>query len=153
MLRKVSFLMSLMFVGSSFIYANPDVAVGDWLTPEKDSIIGVYKCGDKYCGKIKCLKEPNENGAPKKDKENPDEKLKNRDVLGIQIMSGFSFDGDSKYVDGKIYNSRDGKTYCGKMTQEGNTLSLKGNICYTFLGKTNVWTKTDAASSGFTCVK
>lgn len=145
-------LLSLLTLASfSTIFAS-NAAVGDWLTPEKDSIIRVYKCGSKFCGKIQCLKEPNDKatGQPKLDKENEKASLRSRPVLGLKFMRGFVYD-DGEYVDGKIYNSRNGKTYCGKMYIEKGKLNLKGNICYTFLGKTNTWTKSSAASSGFTC--
>jgi hypothetical protein len=44
-----------------------------WLNQEKDGKVRVFLGTDgKYHGQIVWLKEPNENGAPKLDKENPD---------------------------------------------------------------------------------
>lgn len=146
-------LLSLLVIASFSTLFASNAAVGDWLTPEKDSIIRVYKCGSKFCGKIQCLKQPNDkSGKPKTDTENEKASLRSRAILGLKFMKGFKWD-DGEYVDGTIYNSRNGKTYCGKMYLEGGKLNLKGRICYTFLGKTNVWTKTNAASSGMTCAK
>ena len=65
--------------------------IGVWFNTEKDAKVEIYKCGDKYCGKIIWLKFPNnEEGTPKMDKNNPDDKLKKRAVLGLNLLSGFS---------------------------------------------------------------
>ena len=58
-------------------------------------------------------------------------------------MTGFKKNPDNKdeYIDGKIYDPKKGKTYCGKVTFKGNSLDLRGYICsMSFLGRTETWT-------------
>ena len=150
---KKSILFNLVFLlVSAFSYSfaqGADAVLGNWLVEDKDAIVNVFKCGDKYCAKISCLKEPNEDGQPKVDKKNPDDSLKSRPLLGLTFMTGFTYD-DWKYVDGKIYKSANGKTYCGKLVPDGKKVKLKGNICYTFLGASSEWERIDS-TAGFAC--
>jgi len=128
-----------------------DAAVGRYTPPEKDSVVEIFKCGDKYCGKTVCIKDnfytaDDKNGVPgtpKLDHNNEDEKLRKRPSLGLQFISGFDYIGEGVYKNGKIYNPRDGKTYCGKFTVVGtDKLDLKGTLCsMSFIGKTNSWTR------------
>jgi len=119
-----------------------DELMGIWLNHEKDAHVKIYKCGDEYCGKIVWLKEPEEDGAPKKDKHNPDESLKTRPLKGLDILSGFTFDSDQKWDDGTIYNPRDGKTYsCYLKILEDGRLKVRGFVGISLIGKTNYWTR------------
>lgn len=117
-----------------------------WFNQEKTSKIEIYLAKDgKFYGKIVWLDFPLDSttGKPKLDKENPDDKLKTRPVLGMINLLGYSIDADDKnlYTGGTIYDPRNGKTYCGKITFKGETLDLRGYICkLPFLGRTNIWT-------------
>jgi uncharacterized protein (DUF2147 family) len=117
-----------------------------WYNQEKTSKIEVYLAKDgKYYGKIVWLNEPNdkETGKPRTDKENSDEKLQSTPLMGILILRGFSVDPEDKnlYTGGTVYDPKNGKTYCGKLTFKGTTIDLRGFICSaSFLGRTSTWT-------------
>lgn len=117
-----------------------------WYNQEKTSKIQVYFAKDgKYYGKIVWLDKLNDEktGKPKLDKENPDDALKSTPVMGLLILKGFSVSADDKnlYTGGTVYDPKNGKTYCGKLTYKGNTLDLRGFICSaSFLGRTSTWT-------------
>ncbi len=117
-----------------------------WFNQEKTSKIQVYFAKDgKYYGKIVWLDKLNDEktGKPKLDKENPDDALKSTPVMGLLILKGFSVSADDKnlYTGGTVYDPKNGKTYCGKLTYKGNTLDLRGFICSaSFLGRTSTWT-------------
>jgi uncharacterized protein (DUF2147 family) len=126
------------FAGDS----EADELLGIWLNHEKDAHVKIYKCGEEFCGKIVWLKNPEEDGAPKKDKHNPDESLQSRPLKGLDILSGFDFDQDRKWDNGKIYNPRDGKTYsCYLKILEDGRLKVRGFVGISLLGKTNYWTR------------
>ncbi len=122
---------------------NPDAVLGTWLTDKKDSKIEIFKKNGKYYGKIIWLKEPNRNGKPKLDDNNPDEKLKKRKLLGLEILKGFEYDEDNVWEDGEIYNPRDGKLYSCKMelSEDGKVLEVRGYVGISLFGKTSVWTR------------
>jgi uncharacterized protein (DUF2147 family) len=125
-----------------------DDVVTSWLNADKDAHIRIFKAvNGKYAGKIEWLKIPNnEAGNPKKDPENPNTKLRDRDRLGLVIMQNFAFNAKTKkWENGTIYDPKTGKTYDGYMYFEGenlNTLHLRGFIMgMSWLGKTNEWTR------------
>jgi uncharacterized protein (DUF2147 family) len=162
-MKKFLPLLFAFLVAPLLAQDNPDAVVGKYYPPEKDSVIEMFKCGAKYCGRTLCLKNPNyaadakdgTPGTPYLDDKNSEASLRTRPALGLQFISGFDSVGDSEYKNGKIYNPRDGKTYCGKILLEGNKLNLKGHLCISsFLGKTNVWTKVDGAiPAAWACAK
>jgi len=117
-----------------------------WYNAEKTSKIQVYLAKDgKYYGKIVWLKEPTDKdtGKPRTDKENPDEKLQSTPLEGLLILRGFSIDPEDAnlYTGGTVYDPKNGKTYCGKLTFKGKELDLRGFLCSaSFLGRTSTWT-------------
>lgn len=122
---------------------NPNAVVGTWYNGSKESRIEIYKCGEKYCGKIVWLKEPmNEEGKPKLDKNNPDASLKNRPIMGMELMKNFEYDSGNVWEDGEIYDPKSGKTYSCKMTlTEADQLEVRGYVGISLIGRTDVWTR------------
>ncbi|MCW9035208.1 MAG: DUF2147 domain-containing protein [Rhodospirillales bacterium] len=114
---------------------------GIWLTESKKAHVEVYDCGDKLCGKIVWLKEPlDEKGMPKLDKENEDEKLRDKPLMGQNMISDMVADGENAWDDGTIYNAEDGKTYSSEMNMPNDkTLNVSG--CVLFFCKEQVWTR------------
>ncbi|MGB1361077.1 MAG: DUF2147 domain-containing protein [Alphaproteobacteria bacterium] len=136
-MKKLLLSLSILFVFASFSYAD---FTGKWLVESKKSIVDIQKCGDSLCGTIVWLKEPTyEDGTEKVDKENENETLRNRKIKGIKMIYGFRKEGN-EWVEGKIYNPNDGKTYDSNMKlNEDGTLALDG--CVWILCKTQTWTK------------
>jgi len=133
--------ISLFFAVNAFA-ENPDAIVGDWYNEEGTSIIEIYKCGDKYCGKLSWLKNPkNEEGKDKVDSKNTDESLRSRKLMGLQILSGFIHKSENKWDSGKIYDPKNGKTYSCKMTLDGDRLKVRGYIGFSLIGRTTVWSR------------
>jgi len=133
-------LFLLAIFPASSMKSGVDELLGIWWNHEKDAHIEIYKCGNQFCGKIVWLKEPNEDGAPKKDKHNPEEALQSRPLIGLDILSGFEFKEEGSWEDGTIYNPRDGKTYSCylKMLEEGK-LKVRGFVGISLIGKTQYW--------------
>ncbi len=117
--------------------------VGIWLTPGDNSArIEIYRSGEKFYGKIVWMKNPNINGKPKLDTNNPNSNKHNIPRLGLEIMKGFTFNGDDEWKNGDIYDPETGKTYSAYVyLKDRNTLKLRGYIGFSFLGRTETWTK------------
>lgn len=139
----LSALVSLMLLATSSIQ-NPeggDRLVGVWEPSNGKVKVKIDKIGEKYYGKIVWLKAPmDENGAPKVDKNNPDEKLRNTPLKGFRLLKDFTYAGDDEWTEGTIYDPENGNTYsCTiKMTDE-NTLDIRGFIGISALGRTDIW--------------
>jgi uncharacterized protein (DUF2147 family) len=121
------------------VRAQADKIEGLWFNDVKDAKIQIWKNNDgRYYGKIVWLKEPLKNGKPKVDEKNPSAKMQAQPIVGLVILKSFEKDGDT-YTDGTIYDPQNGKTYDCKMTYKGKTLSIRGYIGISLLGRTTVW--------------
>ena len=138
-------LFSFIFIGIAVVAkAQTDPIEKVWYNQEKTAKIQVYKAKDgRFYGKMVWLKEPLENGKPKVDKENPDEKKRNTPLIGLILLRGLEKDGDNEYDNGKIYDPKNGKTYSCKITHKGNTLDLRGFVGISLIGRTSTWTLAD----------
>lgn len=142
-------LIILFFLG---VYAltsfaqNADKIVGVWWNEEKTTKIEVEKKDGKYIGTIVyMIPEKYENGEPPKDKENPDEALQNRSIVGLQILDGFVYNADKKeWNNGSIYDPKSGKTYdCYAWLESDDLLKLKGYVAgIRWMGKSSEWYRT-----------
>ncbi|MEH6402946.1 MAG: DUF2147 domain-containing protein [Sneathiella sp.] len=132
------FASCIMFFGLTQT-GHADVS-GIWLTVDGKSQVEIANCdGDKFCGKIIWLKEPNDkNGSPKKDTNNRDDNKKDRPILGINLLQGLEKSGDNEWDDGSIYNPEDGETYSSEVKMiNADTLEVKG--CVLFICKEQIW--------------
>ena len=138
-MKKVILLFfCAMFV--SFTYAQSDKIVGIWLTAEGDSQVQLSKLSNgRFSGKIVWMK----NDVNAKDNKNPDSRLKDRKIMGLQILNNFSYNAkDNEWIDGTIYDPTNGKTYSCYMWFNNNTneLKIKGYILgMRFLGRQTTW--------------
>ncbi|RFS14814.1 DUF2147 domain-containing protein [Emticicia sp. C21] len=141
-MKKLSlFVVLLLFSTLSFAQ---DITQGTWYNQEKSGKIQFFKQGDKYFGKIVWLKEPNEAGKPRTDKQNPDEKLRTRPLIGLVNLKNFKQTDKDSWEDGEVYDPKNGKTYSCKMTLTSpTTLDVRGFIGLSIIGRTEHFTKAD----------
>lgn len=135
-------LSFLLFPAQMLWAGGNDAVIGKWYTTDKGAIVEIYSCGDKLCGKIIWLADPNkEDGTPKTDINNPDDSKHSDPIIGLVMLSGFEQDGSNKWEDGSIYDPESGKTYDCKMTLDGETLEVRGYIGFSMFGRTETWTR------------
>jgi uncharacterized protein (DUF2147 family) len=138
-MKKLFALLILVFAYTHVGHAqsvSKDVILGEWLPESKDGKILIYKQGEKFFGKVSSGKD----GA-KKDIHNPDDKLKEQNIIGSVILKGFDFTGKS-WENGTIYDPRNGKTYsCTMKMKNANELEIRGFVGISLLGRTTVWTR------------
>lgn len=149
--RICMYLLLYFVTPCSVTYAGGgDAILGIWNNQEKDAQIEIYKCGEKFCGRIVWLKEPNYPegsdeglpGTPRVDHNNPEPELRKTPVIGLQILNNLAFAGGNSWQDGKIYDPRNGKTYrAGINLISDNKLNLRGFIGISLIGRTAVWTR------------
>ena len=142
-MKKLITTLVLAFVGLlAFSQTNADI-VGEWYNAEKDAVITLFEENETVSGKITWMEFPNDdNGNPKTDPLNPDEKLTSRARMGMVMMTGFTFIKDKIWDDGELYDPKKGKTYSGMMTlKDDNTIDLRGYIGFSFLGRSSTWTR------------
>jgi uncharacterized protein (DUF2147 family) len=139
----LSITMLLFFV-LSVSAQKADAIIGKWLNPSGEGQVEIYKKGDKYFGKLAWIKVPNDaSGKPKTDVKNPDEALRTRPELGLELLKDFTFNGEDVYEGGTIYDPKSGKTYSCKMTINGKKLKIRGYVGISLFGRTEEWTRVE----------
>lgn len=149
------FIFNLLYMKLVFLFlllcsfAFPSIAQDQiehlWYNEAKTSKIQIYKAVDgNYYGKIVWLKEPNKDGHPKVDDNNPKEAQRGKPLLNLIIMKKFKKDEDDTYTNGTIYDPKNGKTYDCIITFKGDHLRVHGYVLgMTWLGRTEIFYKTD----------
>ncbi len=139
-MKKLGLAIGLLALSATYASASDNSVLGQWKTENDKSVVEISKCGDnQYCGKIISLKEPlDANGQPKKDVNNQNDNMKDKPIVGLQILSNLEKASETLWEDGDIYNPEDGNTYNAEMSlQDVNTLEVKG--CFLFVCKAQIW--------------
>jgi uncharacterized protein (DUF2147 family) len=136
-----SALVALALLASPALAASP---VGLWATEGAKGQVRIETCGEKLCGKIVALAEPNyPDGKPKIDRNNPDAALRERPIVGLPILRDFGPEkGEAnKWSGGTIYDPESGSTYkCTMTLQADGTLEVRGYVGMPLLGRSQTWT-------------
>jgi uncharacterized protein (DUF2147 family) len=122
------------------VFSQTNNVIGIWLTAEGDSQIQITKNNSgTYNGKIVWM----EKDLDAVDDQNPTKELKNRKILGLQILSSFKFDAENnEWINGTIYDPNNGETYDCYMWfgNNKNELRIKGFVMgMRFLGRETIW--------------
>jgi len=154
-MKRTALLVAILVLSAAPLLAGDgDAIVGVWATApgneDGQAHVKITENNGKYEGEIIWLEVPvypaddeqGMAGQAKVDRENPDESLRTRPVIGLEIMHDFSYAGDGKWKGGTIYAPDEGKTYKCKVTlQDDGTLKVRGYIGVSLLGRTEVWTR------------
>lgn len=152
MKRIFGLVLILWLLVPSIAPAAANAVTGKWKTADGRALIEIYPCGTQICGRVAWLREPcfpaddreGMAGKPRIDRNNPNPRLRSRKVIGLQIMEGFTRDGDNRWVQGTIYDADTGNTYRSRLRLTApNRLELHGYIGVPLFGRTSVWTRQD----------
>ena len=112
---------------------------GLWLTDDHKGVVRIGACGTHLCGWIVRVLDSGPN-VPTRDVNNPMLFLRNRPILGLPVLSGFSPSGD-EYTGGHAYDPKAGRAYRATLRlRSGNALAVTG--CVLVICRTVVWTRT-----------
>lgn len=125
-----------LVLGAPVAAAEP--VTGRWLTAEKTGVVEIAPCGANLCGTIVRVTGPRRGEAELRDANNPDPALRNRRILGLPILTGFTRrDGAWR---GRIYDPNSGKSYRSIIGIGANgRLEVKG--CIGPFCQTQIWTR------------
>ncbi|MGE0827322.1 MAG: DUF2147 domain-containing protein [Candidatus Binatia bacterium] len=136
----VLFIMVLCGPARPLFAATP---IGLWYAEGGAAQVEIRQCGDALCGRVVWLRSPlAENGCTLQDHHNPDASLRNRPVLGLEVLQGLTPDerDERAWSGGTIYDPSNGKTYSCRFTMDGNhRLQLRGYVGIPLIGRTTTW--------------
>ncbi len=137
MLKRFMVVLMLVLVSgvAHGMDSTPDPFEGYWKTKDGNFILRIEKNStDTYNGRVVWLRNPNfpegdrDEGKVQTDRNNPDPDLRNRGVLGLQIVGDLKLD-DRKLRGGWVYDSWNGKKYYGSArVNNENLLKLRGSL-------------------------
>jgi uncharacterized protein (DUF2147 family) len=140
---------TLLLSAATAFGAGPDDILGPWITEGGDTRLEFFTCGENICGKVVWLKVPNyidstdgPVGNTKVDRKNPDPALRNRPIIGLQVMKGLSAKGNKQWGNGICYDPENGKTYkCKMKLVSPKRLELRAYIGISVFGRNLVLTR------------
>jgi uncharacterized protein (DUF2147 family) len=139
-MKTVVFTTILFSLVSLTAFSQDDIN-GIWLAGEGKTKVEIYKKdSNQYFGKIVWLEQPtNKQGEPLTDKKNPNRVLRDRPIIGLDMMENFLY-ADGKWY-GSIYAPRNGKTLDAVLTmKDADTIIV--NVTYRGFSKKQIWTRT-----------
>lgn len=118
-----------------------NLILGKWMSTEKNLIVQVYKEGNEFRAKIFWFRTNDDPSRPmdaRVDSKNPDQSLRNRKLLGMDILKGLKYDPKTKrWEDGLIYDALNGREWSSVVYFDGNgQLKVKGYWHFEFISKT-----------------
>ena len=128
-------------------HANGLDVNGTWLTQSQTAHVEIADCGDGTpCGRLVWMDpasmRPGMTPQTATDINNPDPDLRDRPVLGMQLLSGFKA-RRKDWRGGEIYDAESGKTYGSRLKRlDEDRLQLKG--CIGPFCQTQVWTRVES---------
>ena len=125
---------------------SPDAILGKWETIENNLIVEIYKINNEYKAKIVWFKNKNEKNNPSEkwlDIKNPNEALRNRRLLGMEVLQHMIYNPkNNRWEYGKIYDCTTGKEwYSSAWLTKDNMLNVRGFWHFEFLGKNMLFKK------------
>lgn len=115
----------------------PTAIVGRWQPADKQGILEIYANQNRFYGKVVGPATPQ-----RFDSQNPDPRLRSRNLLGTVILQGFRFDGKGTWTGGTIYDPNSGRTYKSTLKlRDANTLVVRGYVGIRLFGRTVVWSR------------
>ncbi|MBN8535284.1 MAG: DUF2147 domain-containing protein [Rhizobiales bacterium] len=99
---------------------------GTWLRENGESRVRFAKCGEAMCGTVVWLKNPAES----------------KSKVGQRVFYDMVASGANAWT-GKAFNPEDGKTYSGKMTLSGNSLTTAGCVAGGWICRSANWSRSN----------
>jgi uncharacterized protein (DUF2147 family) len=107
--------------------------IGRWIVDDEDRRVQIAPCGKSLCGVISAAK------PDAVDRFNPDPDQRSRTIVNLPVLIDMT-QTESNRWEGQIYNTKDGRTYFGKISLRGaNLLEVEGNAPHALLVQT--WIK------------
>ena len=118
-MRRIPAVCAFLVMAMASAFAGE--AAGDWDRTDGKGSVRFALCGEAYCGVITKINEPSATAK-----------------IGQQVFFAMKRTGENTWA-GSAFNPEDGKTYSGKMTMSGNSLTTAGCVFGGLICKSVSW--------------
>lgn len=136
------FFIALNFQSDAVNVPESDRILGKWKSSDNKMIVEVYKDKGEFRAKIIWFNDdPSKPMDEWRDKHNPDPALRNRRILGMDVLSDLKYNPKShSWEDGTIYDAQHGKLWgaAGYIDKDG-LLKVKGYWHFKIFGRTMIF--------------
>jgi len=138
-IKRVRLLYFIVINLTANAQSANDKICGRWESSEKNLIVDVYRSGNDFKAKIIWFRADNEKQMEEwTDENNPDAALKQRKLLGINVLDGLVYMPESNsWEDGMVYDAKHGRYWnASAYIDTGGLLKVKGYWHFKFIGRT-----------------
>lgn len=123
-----------------------DAITGIWLNSEGSGYIQIYEAEKgRYAGRVVGATD----GDVRDDTKNPDPAKRGESLLGQRVMHGFTFNGEGRWEQGRIYDPDNGETYDAWIALKSpDKLEVHGYILFSLIGRSEIWTRAGPNAEG-----
>lgn len=119
--------------------ADNNSIAGRWRTDDGKAVITIAPCSNgsaALCGRISRFLVP-EPASGARDTNNPNASLRERPLMGVQVLSNLTRDGNS--WSGRGYSPEEGRNFNATVRSQSGRLNVRG--CVAVFCRTVVWTR------------
>ena len=152
-LKSLVFLLASTMAGIAPAHtASAEVPEGVWLI-KGEAAVQIFECNSLLCGRILWLEAPRDSqGLLKRDTENPDPALRQRELCGLTVIWNLRSTGPDHWDDGWFYYPASGKTYGIKMElTSSDVLVARLYLGTSFVGETKTLSRVPHGTSAGWC--
>jgi uncharacterized protein (DUF2147 family) len=145
-------LAALLALMVPYGVASAGVPQGTWLVDGK-AALQIYDCSGLMCGRLRWLDRPRDaQGEPKRDKNNPDPALRQRELCGLTLLWDLRPSGPDRWEGGRFYNPESGRTY-NVVTEHTPSDQLVARVYegFTLVGETKTLSRVPPGTSDGWC--
>ena len=140
MKKILFFTLLIMFAKIAIAQHNCDDIIARWMSTANNLEVEVFKADNEYKARVVWFDDSDDKSQPMNircDKKNPNEVLRSRKIIGLEVMYGLVYNADDdEWQHGRIYDATSGKNWNAKawLTNEG-CLKVHGFWHFEFLGQ------------------
>jgi uncharacterized protein (DUF2147 family) len=141
-MKRIYSILSLLLV-SSLLYpqSESERIEGVWLNHLENAEVEIFQRDGKFYGKNVWIDIPqNIDINFPTDKNNPDPKLRDRKIIGLEIITNVDF-SNGVWQNGKLYSPKNGQTVDCSLKISGDNQILYVTVSKGFFSKTLEWTR------------
>lgn len=137
------FILLICTAFNADLIREPLSIEGKWINGTHREKIEIYRKNDKYFGKIIWREDSlNSDNKPLKDENNPNENLKNKPLIGLEVFKDLRSAGQNIWRGGKAYDPKSGRFYnCQISLKDSNAIDIRKFFGLTLIGSTERWTR------------